>query len=140
MLQQSSTIKHLGVVDQVTDRTICVRITSTSACSLCSAKESCSMADQVEKQICIPNTGIAVAKGETVNVVMEASAGYKSVFLAYVIPIILLVLGIALFTLLSFSDVASGLLSLALVAAYYFILFLLRKLLEKKLAMRIEKL
>lgn len=139
-MQQSPTIKHLGVVDEVTERTISIRITSTSACDACGARQACSMADQVDKLLRIPNTGIAVVKGETVNVVMEASAGYWSVFLAYVIPILLLVLGIALFTLLSLADVAAVLLSLALVAAYYAILFWLRKPLERKFAMRIEKL
>jgi Positive regulator of sigma E activity len=98
------------------------------------------MAEQVDKTVCIPNSGIHVVKGETVNVVMEASAGIQSVFLAYVIPVILLVCGIVLFSILSFPDFVAALLSLAAVAAYYFLLFLMRGALAKKFVMRIEKL
>lgn len=140
MSKHSSRIEHVGVVEEVTENTICVSILSQSACSSCHAKGNCSISEQAEKRVYVPNTGISVSVGERVNVVMSATTGFKSVVLAYVVPIALLILGIALFTSLSLSEGISALLTLAVVAAYYFILFLMRKALEKKFEMRIEKL
>ena len=97
------------------------------------------MSEQVEKKVRIPNTGIPVTKGETVHVVMSTSTGFKSVFLAYILPIVLLILGVAVFTSLSLSEGVSALLTLVVIAIYYGVLFLLRKVLESKFEMRIEK-
>ena len=139
MSKQNSRIQHVGIVEDVTETSICVSIVSTSACSSCHAKGGCSMSEQVEKKVRIPNTGIPVTKGETVNVVMSTSTGFKSVFLAYILPIVLLILSVAVFTSLSLSEGVSALLTLVVIAIYYGVLFLLRKVLESKFEMRIEK-
>ena len=140
MSQHSSIIRHIGVVEEITEDGVCVSITSASACSTCAAGSSCSMSEQAEKKIVVRNCNVPVEKGERVMLVMHASTGLKSAFIAYVLPIILLVAGVGLSSAFALPEGLAALIGLSAVLLYYFILFLMRRVLEKRLTIRIEKL
>ncbi|WP_047450662.1 SoxR reducing system RseC family protein [Alistipes sp. ZOR0009] len=138
MSHQSAKIEHVGVVEFVSAETICVSIVSTSACGSCHAKGACSMSEQTQKQIHIPNEGQLVSKGDTVNLVLEVSTGLKSVFFAYLIPVLILIVGLWGYSTFLKSEGISALLTLATIASYYLLLYLFRKKLERKFIMKIE--
>lgn len=139
MSHQSAIIEHVGVVETVSEKTICVTISSSSACGSCHAKGACSMSDQELKQVFLPNIGQDVVVGETVNLVIKASTGLKSVLLAYVIPVILLVTGLGIYSVVFKSEGLSAILALLTIIIYYLLLYLFRRRLERRFVMKIEK-
>lgn len=139
MSHQSLQVEHIGVVESVSEKTICVDIVSTSACGACHAKGACSAADQQQKKVYISNIGQNVAVGETVNLVMKVSTGLKSVLYAYILPAIILIVGLWSYSIAVKSEGLSALLTLATIAIYYLLLYLLRGKLEKSFVMKIEK-
>lgn len=139
MTAKSGRIEHLGIIDSVDSFEIIVRITSVSACGSCQAKGGCGMAELEDKQLVIPNDGThTYKKGDRVNVVMNTRTGLKSVLFAYVIPVILLLIGLFTFNGIGLNEGLSAIIALATIAIYYIILFVFRKVLDKKIVMTIE--
>ncbi len=85
-------ISHIGIVEEINEQAVQVRIQQASACDLCHAKSICSSADTKEKiiQVRVPEGSVAV--GDRVMLEGAASMGMKAVFLAYVLPLVCLVL------------------------------------------------
>jgi len=132
-------IEHEGVVVKITTDTIFVNIESTSACSTCQAQGSCAVSEREDKLMELPNSGLPLSIGEKVNLIISSNSALKSVFWAYVMPVILLLVGLATLTS-SFSEGVSALMTLLLIGIYYLILFLFRRSLERKFQIVIEKL
>ena len=78
--------------------------------------------------------------GETVNVVMSPAMGTQAVWLSYVVPLIVLLAAIGVFSLCGAGELATGLGSLGLVALYYLGLFFFRNKISKIFIFSIEKL
>ena len=76
--------------------------------------------------------------GQEVSVVLRATMGHKAVWLAYVVP--LLVMVAALLGILSAggSELAAGLGAIGAVAAYYAVIWLLRDRLRKEYVFNIK--
>jgi len=87
----------------------------------------------------VPRTGSEEYKtGDKVQILMEKSLGTKAVFLGYIAPF-LLVLATLLITLNLFkSQGVAGLISIGILAPYYFILYLNRKVLKKTFTFRLR--
>ena len=89
-------VKHIGEVVAVTPQTTTVRILSHSACSECHAAGLCGLSEYTEKAIEVPTSPSATyGVGDEVNVVLKATMGLKAVWLAYFLPLVVL-LGVAL--------------------------------------------
>ncbi|HPI46326.1 MAG TPA: SoxR reducing system RseC family protein, partial [Tenuifilaceae bacterium] len=93
-------IEHLGRIDAVTPNDIRVVIISQSACASCHAKGACSASDVSEKIVVVSKTNHNFLVGETVKVLLKQSLGFKALFLAYILPFIVVIT--ALFSLSSF--------------------------------------
>lgn len=132
-------VEHEGIVGEVTSDTIVVKIVSTSACASCQVKGSCSMSESEDKIVKVPNTGQAFFVGERVNLVMSSKTGLKSVLIAYVFPVVLLLASLLFFSQLGWSEAVSALLTIFLIALYYIFLYLMKRVLEKKFVVQIEK-
>lgn len=121
----NNTIKHLGIVENIQDSHLSVRIVQTSACAACSVKGHCSSADSKDKIIDIVDTAAASYKvGEQVMVIGEMSMGMMAVVLAFIIPFVLLIFSLFLLMALLENELYAALLSLAVLVPYYFILWL----------------
>ena len=77
--------------------------------------------------------------GETVNVVMSPAMGTQAVWLAYVVPLIVLMAAILVFSLCGAGELLMGLGSLGAVALYYLGVFLFRNRISKIFIFSIEK-
>jgi len=85
------------------------------------------MADVAEKAVEVPADPYASYRvGDEVEVVLKASMGMKAVWLAYFIPLLVLLGVILLLVALGVKEVAAGLCGIGAVAVYYLLLWLFR--------------
>ena len=132
-------ISHQGIVENIHENHIRVRIIQTSACAACSVKGYCSSADSKEKIIEIYSSGESFRIGEPVEIIGETSMGMMAVFIAFVIPFFILI--ITLFIVMSVSngdELLSGGISLTLLIPYYIVLGLNKNKLKKSFSFKIK--
>ena len=133
-------IKHRGVVEKIEGTHVVVRIVQTSACSACSAKGLCNASESKEKQIDVYEVNPAYRIGEEVILCGTTSMGMKAVFLAFGIPVFLLLA--ALFVTMRVTDgdaLLSAIVALVAVVPYYAVLYLMKDKMNKTFSFVIEK-
>lgn len=133
-------IKHRGVVVKIDGSHVVVRIVQTSACSACSAKGMCNASESKEKQIDVYEVNPSYRIGEEVVLCGSTSMGMQAVFLAFGIPVLLLLL--ALFVTMRITDgdaLFSAIVSLLAVVPYYVVIYLMKDKLNKTFSFVIEK-
>ena len=139
-MNSSSEISHRGKVVSITPEITRVEIVSESACGACHAKGLCSLGDAKVKVVELPTSGWSDIKvGDEVDVVLKASMGHKAVFLAYLIPLVILVTALLGLTSAGVPELWSGLAAIAAVAVYYFCLWLMRGRLRNEYIFNIKK-
>ena len=130
---------HTGKVVSMTPQTTTVQIVSHAACSQCHAAGVCGLSEYTEKAIEVPTSpSAAYGVGDEVQVVLKATMGLKAVWLAYFLPLVVL-LGVALGLIaLGLSEVVAGLAGIGAVALYYGVLWLLRDRLRNEYVFTIQ--
>ncbi|WP_321335086.1 SoxR reducing system RseC family protein [uncultured Bacteroides sp.] len=136
----TNTIKHQGIVENITGSLAFVRIIQTTACTACSAKGYCSSSESKEKiiEVLIP-TNLFLKVGDAVLITGETSMGMMAVLWAFVLPFLLLI--ISLFSMMSLTDgneLLSSSLSLAILVPYYFILWINKERMKKNFSFTIK--
>lgn len=135
----ANTIKHRGIVENISGSHLSVRIVQTSACSSCCVKGHCSSADSKEKLIDIVDPlASSYQVGEPVMVVGETSMGVMAVFLAFVVPFIILILSLFIFMAVLDDELYASIISLGLLIPYYYILWLNKTRLKQKFSFKIK--
>ncbi len=119
-------IEHSGQVTRISDHTIEVKIEKMDACSSCHAKGACQMTGSEEMLIEIPVENNPYIIGDTVKVTMHQATGNKAVFLAYILPFLLLISGLVISYTLSQSEGFSGLIAFSVLGIYFLILYFFR--------------
>ena len=136
-------IEHEGKVIAVDKDFISVEIVNKSACAACHAKGVCGASDQAVKVVEVAQDITTLTEdyqvGETVNVVMSSAMGSQAIWLSYVVPLIVLMASILVFSLCGAGELLMGLGSLGVVALYYLGLYLLRNKISKIFIFSIEK-
>lgn len=133
------TISHEGIVTQITDDEIQVKIIAQSACAGCHAKSACTMSEQSEKYLTLPRPeGQEIHLFQKVNIVMSIGQGNKAAVLAYLIPILLLMAVLFLCLGIGLGEGLSALLSIVALVPYYIMLYLRRNKLKRQFEYRIE--
>ena len=130
---------HTGRVVSMNPQLTTVQIVSHSACSECHAAGLCGLSEYTEKAIQVPTDPHATyGVGDEVWVVLKASMGMKAVWLAYFLPLVVL-LAVALGLIaLGVGEVAAGLAGLGAVALYYLALWLFRDKLRNEYVFTIQ--
>lgn len=131
-------IKHSGRIAEITPDSILVEIISESACSSCHAASLCGMSEQTKKLIEVP-AAHGYEAGEEVWVNLKRSMGMKAVWLAYVIPLIILIAVVLAASELKASELLAGGIALGALAVYYLVLFMFRKKLKNEYTFYIKK-
>ncbi|MGN0234082.1 MAG: SoxR reducing system RseC family protein [Bacteroidaceae bacterium] len=129
-------IRHQGVVEQITSTTCSVRIMQQAACNGCSVKHLCKSSESKEKVIEASIGDVPVQVGQSVMVEGAVRQGLKAVWMAYAVPLILMVVVLFLGSCFWNEDVAA-LLSLVFLLVYYCVLFLFRHRLNKSFRFRV---
>ena len=136
-------IEHEGRVIAVDKDYISVEIVNKSACASCHAKGVCGASDEAVKVVEVAQSFATLADdyqvGETVNVVMSSAMGPQAIWIAYVVPLIVLMASILVFSLCGASELWMGLGSLGVVALYYLGVYLMRNRISKIFIFSIEK-
>ena len=133
-------IKHRGIVEKVEGSHVVVRIVQTSACAACSAKGLCNASESKEKQIDVYEVNASCQIGEEVVLCGTTSMGMRAVFLAFGIPMLLLL--VALFVTMRVTDgdaLVSSLVALFAVVPYYLVIYFMKDKLNKTFSFTIEK-
>ena len=133
-------IKHRGIVEKVEGAPVVVRIVQTSACAACSAKGLCNASESTEKQIDVFEAGASYRIGEEVVLCGSTSMGMRAVFLAFGIPMLLLLF--ALFVSMRVTDgdaLVSSLVALFAVVPYYLVIYFMKDKLNRTFSFTIEK-
>ena len=136
----SETIHHTGIVERISPEAVFVRITQRSACSGCHAQSMCSAFEQKEQIIKIPDQSGQYVLGEQMEIRGQVSVGLEAVVWAFVIPLILVVAGVAGAIFLGCDESASGLISLLTLVPYYGALYLFRNRLKRRFVFTLRKL
>ena len=120
-------VSHKGRVVRMTPQVTTVAIEQHSACAQCHAAGLCGLSDVVEKAVEVPTDPYAgYGVGDEVEVLLKASMGMKAVWLAYFLPLVVLLAVILGLICLGVGEVAAGLSGIAAVGVYYFLLWLFR--------------
>lgn len=133
-------IKHLGIVENINGLCVQVRIQQTSACSSCSVKGHCNASETKEKLIDVYNRNhLHCQIGDRVWIIGATSMGMKAVWLAFILPflILLLVLFVAM-KLTENNEAVSALAALAMLIPYYLIIYVCRKKLSRTFMFTLE--
>ncbi len=136
----SKSVSHVGQVVRIKADVVTVLLQAKSACGGCQAREKCGMADSSEREVDVkvlhPKE---YAVGDEVKVSVKMSMGRLSVVLAYVLPLAFLISLMCMCELFSLVEWLTALLGLGGVAFYYFLLYLVRGKVEKKINFTITK-
>ena len=132
-------IIHQGKVERIEKNKVFVRIEQKAACSECHAASVCVVADNKVKIIEANDSTGSYALQENVLVSIRSSMGFFAVTVAYLIPllsvIIAVIAGVSIFN----SETIGGLAGLFVLCIYYVILYHFREKIKKNLLFTISK-
>ncbi len=133
-------IKHKGIVEKIDGSHVTVRIVQTSACSSCSAKGLCNASESKEKLIDVYQSQVPCRVGEEVVVCGTTSMGMRAVFLAFGIPLLILLAALFVSMRMTGDDaLLSAVIALCAVVPYYLIIYLCKDKLDRTFSFTIEK-
>ena len=135
----SQSVSHRGKVIKMTPQTTTVAILQHGACSECHAAGLCGMADIAEKAVEVATDPYASYQvGDQVEVLLKASMGMKAVWLAYFLPLVVLLAVILGLIALGVAEVPAALSGIGAVGLYYLVLWLLRGRLKNEYVFTIK--
>lgn len=125
-------ITHKGRIVAIDPEITTIEIISEAACAACHAKGLCSLGEQQVKQVQVRTSAWTPRQvGDEVEVVLKKSMGYKAVFIAYGLPLVVLFVALMLLNALGVGELYAGLGAIGAVIICYFVLFLFRNKISK---------
>ena len=125
-------ITHKGRIVAIDPEITTIEILAESACASCHAKGLCGLGEEKVKQIQVRTSAWTPRKvGDEVEVVLKKAMGYKAVFIAYGLPLVVLFVALMLLNALGVGELWAGLGALGAVAICYLVLFLFRNKISK---------
>ena len=132
---------HSGTVIAVENNHVRVEMQVLSACASCEAHAKCTFAEKKEKVVDIDTPDWQRYQvGDAVNVIINTSRGFLAVFIAYILPAVLLVGTLVALCLLRLPELLAAILTLVVIGLYGVVLCLFRGKLQRKFTFGIEKL
>ena len=135
----SKGIQHIGIIEKIERPHIHVRIVQQSACSECHAKSFCISSDSQTKLIEIEDHSGNFELNEQVWICGRYATGMQAVWLAFVLPLLLIVLVVTTGAILFENELIGGLAGLLILFPYYMILYLMRDRLKRKFVFTLSK-
>lgn len=130
---KSQDVSHKGRIVRITPQLTTVSIEQHGACAACHAAGLCGMSEVTEKAVEVPTDPHASYKeGDEVEVVLKASMGMKAVWLAYFIPLIILLVVILGLSTFGMAEVPAAVAGLGSIGLYYLGLYLFRDKLKNE--------
>jgi sigma-E factor negative regulatory protein RseC len=130
---------HPGIVEQLTDNTVFVKVLSMSACSTCHAKAMCNIAEVEEKIVEVKRDKERnFVQGQEVVVSMRKTLGGIAVFLGYVLPFLVMMGVLLLVLFVTGNEGMAGLVAMAVLVPYYWMLYIYRDKLKRTFSFKIQ--
>lgn len=128
----NSYIEHDGtIVAQITENKYLVKIVQQSACATCKAAALCTVAESKEKCIEAIAEENSYSIGEQVVIYGRTTLGYKALTLAVIIPLVIALSTLLIVTSLTANEAIAGVSTLAILAPYYALLWLMRSRIKR---------
>lgn len=135
----SNDICHNGIVQEVKDDEVIVRILAQSACAACHAKSMCNLSDMKEKIIEVKKQAHYNYKpGDQVKIIMTQGKGFRALLLGYLLPFSILMVALVTILAITNDEGLAGLVSIGLMIPYYIILWLRRDKIKQRFEFRLE--
>ena len=126
-------VSHEGIVTEIDNNNIQIKILSKSACASCNIKTACNMSEMQEKIITIAAPkDKELTVGQEVRVSIALGQANKAVIFAYVIPSIILISMIFILNGFKIDEGINALISIGSLIPYYLILFLFKDKIKRK--------
>ena len=135
-MSKAETIRHEGIIESLGAEGCTVRILQASACSSCSARQLC-RSESKEKLVEVRGHYPTLHVGDRVMLVGSVRQGLRASVLAYVVPLIIMLVVLFLVTH-HYGEKLGALAALLALALYYGVLFLLKDKLAGQFSFRIE--
>ncbi len=136
----SDSITHSGIIDHIEGNTVFVRIIRQSACADCHAKSMCAASESQEKVIEVTDTTGTFHAGDEVTISGRTSLGLQAVVLAFLLPLAIVIAGIACsIHLFHLNETVGGLAGLSLMVPYYTIIYSVRNKLKRHFIFTLQK-
>ncbi|MCQ2370225.1 MAG: SoxR reducing system RseC family protein [Paludibacteraceae bacterium] len=125
---------HSGTVTGKKGNVLSIDIIRQEACAHCNASSACRVLNGKHNCLEIECKNASDFNiGDIVTVEISESTGHKAVFIAYVLPLILLVIALATAILCGVSEAVAALIALCVTIFYYLIIYFFRnKIKESK--------
>lgn len=134
----NTSIKHCGIVDEISDRCIKVRIVQSSACASCKVASHCNASESKEKIVEVYDDNSKLfSVGDNVVVIASTKVGLFAVFLSSVIPLFLLIVTLATVLAITNNEVYAALSSIGILIPYYIILYIFKDRIRSRLSFKI---
>lgn len=132
-------IRHEGVVMSVSGQMAHISIVQTSACQACKAHNMCMSAESKVKEMdALMLEPMQV--GDRVEVQVKEHLAWRAVFLAYVLPfLVMMAVMLILLAVTALSDAVVGTASLSSIALYYLLLTVFSKRLSHQFSFTARK-
>ena len=129
-----------GIVRKLEGDKVWVEIMVSSACGGCVAKSMCNISEKKNEIVEALNLNEEVlAIGDQVQIQMQESKAHQAVVLGYLLPFVVLIVGLFGCYALTHIEWLSALVAFSLTALYYLILKLFDKRLAKKFTLYVTK-
>lgn len=134
------TVSHPGIVSAVNNETVTITIESRSACAGCNLKNSCNLAECLKKEIAVATPLASSYRiGDKVSVSIDSRFGFAAAFYAYIFPLLLMLITVALGEGLGWSEISTGISAIIILIPYYLGLFLTQKYFQTRFKYIISK-
>lgn len=131
--KMSNEIHHKGIVDHIEGNTVRVRIIQRSACSACHAKSMCAASESKEKWVDIVDLQATSYRiGQFVVVCGKSSMGFLAVFLAFCMPLLVVLAVLIAAKQLGIEDTTAALAALVALVPWYALLYAKQDVLKNK--------
>lgn len=138
-MNSSSCIEQKGVIEEISNGMVKVNITSFSACANCHAQKACNFIDSEIKHILVPIEEEQYSIGETVKIFMKRSLGLKAAFIAYIVPVFILIATLLILTSFKLNELFVGLITLMILTPYFLLVYRFRDSLRNTFIFRLNK-
>ncbi len=126
-------ITHKGRIVAIDPEVTTIEIVSETACASCHAKGLCNLGEEKVKEVLVRTSAWHPRQvGDEVEVVLRKAMGYKAVFIAYGMPLVVLFVTLMVLTQLGVGELWAGLGAIGAVLLCYLVIFLFRNKISKE--------
>lgn len=131
-------VSHSGIVSKMVANHLEIALSGNIHCESCQVKSACGVSETETKIVRVLQTDASLSVGQQVRVVLQNSLGLKAVFLAYVLPFLLLFV-VLITASLFVKEWQAGLLALFVLIPYYMLLYFNKNTLKKVFSIHVLK-